>query len=162
MVVNGCKISTSRYIRIIAGILFWRWLWIACVPFVAAVCLAFSDVRFLIIALLIAFVVMPLALLFIYIYFGLTPEARFSVLEKTINVNPSRLVADFSPLGDGYPTPKPVKLDLSRVSSVDYRKDCFVLTIDRHLYRPVAIPFSCFDSPDDVREFSSILSNHIK
>lgn len=157
MTTKVCNVTTARYVRLIAGQLGRRWAWVAAVPLLTAVALSFSDVRFVIVALLILFVIVPLALMFIYIFFGLTPEARFSILRKRINVNSSRMTAEFESLGDDYPTPPTVKLDISRVTNVAFRKDCYVVTIDHRRFRPILIPYSAFADRDEIAEFSRII-----
>lgn len=155
---RSCKVSTVRYIRLVAGMIFRRWAWVIVAPFVAAAVLSFYDLRFLFVTLMLLFVVTPLLLMFIYIYYGLTPEARFSILPKTLSINQQRIIAEFEPLGEDYPTPPPVKLDLKRVSSVEYRKDCYALIVDRRRFRPVVIPYSAFSDKEQISEFSSILN----
>ena len=157
MTTKAFKISTAKYILLIVGLLFRRWAWIFAIPFVVAIVLSFSDLRFLIVALMILFVVVPLSLMFIYIYFGLTPQARFSILEKTLDINKSYFSAEFKSISEDCPTPPSVRLKLSRITDVSFRKDCYVITIDNSRYRPIVIPYNAFSSPDDLREFSSYI-----
>ena len=42
----------------------------------------FIDVRFVIVALMVLFIVLPMILALLFFYYGLSPEARWSIMEK--------------------------------------------------------------------------------
>lgn len=76
------------------GILISEWLprygWLMAVPVIAvAVVGAMThDVRWLLVALMLVFIVAPMAMSFLYTYYMLAPEARRAVLRKRVEILP--------------------------------------------------------------------------
>ena len=59
-----------------------NWLWMVLPIALCGVLAVFVDVRFVIVALMVLFVVLPMILALLYFYYGLSPEARWSIMEK--------------------------------------------------------------------------------
>ena len=62
------RILLTRHLR--------RTWWIYAMPVAACAALAFLDVRFLLVALMVVFIMIPMALLLVYINHGLDPVNR--------------------------------------------------------------------------------------
>ncbi len=56
--------------------------WLYCIPLVACVVAGFFDFRFILVALMILFLLIPMALYFVYVSYGLLPENRYSIIKK--------------------------------------------------------------------------------
>lgn len=61
-----------------------------------AVLAMWIDMRFVIVALMVLFIVLPMILSLLYIYYGLSPEARWSIMEKTVTVDEHGITLDFT------------------------------------------------------------------
>ena len=72
-----------------------NWLWMVLPIAVCGMLAIFIDVRFIIVALMILFVVLPMLLALLYFYYGLSPEARWSIMEKTATIDDSAITLDF-------------------------------------------------------------------
>ena len=73
-----------------------NWLWMVLPVAVCGMLAIFIDVRFIIVAMMILFIVMPMLLALLYFYYGLSPEARWSIMEKTATIDDSGITLDFA------------------------------------------------------------------
>ena len=73
-----------------------NWLWMVLPVAVCGVLAVWVDVRFIIVALMALFLVLPMILALLYFYYGFSPEARWSIMEKTVDINPDGMVLSFS------------------------------------------------------------------
>jgi hypothetical protein len=98
MTIENCSVTASAYMRQLGSmILADNWLWLVLPVALCGVLAVWIDVRFVIVALMVLFVVvMPMLLTWLYIYYGFSPEARWSIMEKTVTVDENGLVLDFA------------------------------------------------------------------
>ena len=73
-----------------------NWLWMALPLAVCAVLAIWIDVRFIIVGLMVLTIVLPMVLALLYFYYGFSPEARWSIMEKTVDINLDGMVLSFS------------------------------------------------------------------
>ena len=73
-----------------------NWLWMVLPVAVCGMLAYFIDVRFIIVAMMILFVILPMLLSLLYFYYGLSPEARWSIMEKTTTIDDSGITLDFA------------------------------------------------------------------
>lgn len=64
------------------------WLWALAVLVCAAGIGAFYDLRYLVVMLMAVFLVAPMALAFLYFYYGLLPVNAMNTVEHTVEVSP--------------------------------------------------------------------------
>lgn len=69
-----------------------RYGWLMALPVVAVAVIGAMthDVRWLLVALMLVFIVAPMAMSFLYTYYMLAPEARRAVLRKRVEIIPGR------------------------------------------------------------------------
>jgi hypothetical protein len=63
---------------------------------VCAILAVWIDVRFVIVALMVLFIVLPMILSLLYFYYGFSPEARWSIMEKQAEVTPDGISLTFT------------------------------------------------------------------
>jgi hypothetical protein len=63
-----------------------NWLWMVLPVSVCAVLAFWIDVRFVIVALMVLVVVLPMILSLLYLYYGFSPEARWSIMDKSVTI----------------------------------------------------------------------------
>lgn len=80
--------SSGDYLSVLLSLWLPRYGWTIAVPilFCAAIGLAY-DPRFLLIALMLLFIVVPMLMSFLYTYYMLTPEVRRAVIRKKIEID---------------------------------------------------------------------------
>ena len=73
-----------------------NWLWMALPLAVCAVLAIWIDVRFIIVGLMVLTIVLPMVLALLYFYYGFSPEARWSIMEKQVDLDNDGLTLTFS------------------------------------------------------------------
>ena len=73
-----------------------NWLWMVLPVALCGVLAMWIDLRFIIVALMVLFVVLPMILALLYFYYGFSPEARWSIMEKTVGIDPEGLALSFT------------------------------------------------------------------
>lgn len=87
--IRDFKVESGVYLRLLSKMYFARnWWWYLLPLLVCGACgWAMSDARWLIVALMVAFVMYPMLLALIYINYAFIAEARWNVMEKTAVVD---------------------------------------------------------------------------
>ena len=83
--ISDFKVEPGAYVRALSRMYFGRnWLWFL-VPVVGCAVPAvwLTDVRWLIVGLMLALMVYPMILVLLYLNYALTQETRWSIMEKT-------------------------------------------------------------------------------
>lgn len=97
MTTEPCSVASGDYMRhLCLMFLADNWLWMVAPVAVCAVLALWLDVRFVIVALMVLFVVIPMLLALLYFYYGFSPEARWSIMEKTATISDRDMMLDFS------------------------------------------------------------------
>ena len=73
-----------------------NWLWMVLPIAICAILAFFVDVRFIIVGMMILFIVMPMVLALLYFYYGFSPEARWSIMEKTLTIGNEGITLTFT------------------------------------------------------------------
>ena len=95
--ITGCQVSSGAYMRHLSLMfLSDNWLWMVAPVAVCGVLAVWFDVRFVIVALMVLFVVLPMILALLYFYYGFSPEARWSIMEKTACLDADGITLHFT------------------------------------------------------------------
>ena len=73
-----------------------NWLWMVLPVAVCGILAIFIDVRFVIVAMMVLFIVLPMVLALLFFYYGLSPEARWSIMEKSVHIDENAITLDFT------------------------------------------------------------------
>ncbi len=97
MTIDNCSVTAGCYMtKLCTLFLADNWLWMVAPVAVCAILAVWIDVRFLIVALMVLFVVLPMILSLLYLYYGFSPEARWSIMEKQAEVTPDGISLTFT------------------------------------------------------------------
>jgi hypothetical protein len=97
MVTESCKVTSGTYMRHLCALfLADNWLWMVAPVAICGILAVWLDVRFIIVALMVLFVVLPMILSLLYFYYGFSPEARWSIMEKTAAFDAGGITLDFT------------------------------------------------------------------
>ena len=97
MTIGNCRVTSGQYMRhLFAMFLADYWLWMAMPLAVCAILAIWIDVRFIIVAMMVLFIIMPMLLALLYFYYGFSPEARWSIMEKTVTLDENGITLDFT------------------------------------------------------------------
>ena len=143
MTIGKCNVTAGEYMRHL-GFTFLadNWLWMALPLAVCGVLAWWIDVRFIIVALMVLFIVLPMILSLLYFYYGLSPEARWSIMEKTATFNDEGITLEFTD-----ERMKTHAIDWDDVRYIIEKKDVVMLMLKGSRYRCLMFPASVVD-PD--------------
>ena len=119
-----------------------NWLWMVAPLALCGVFAYWIDVRFIFVAFMTLLVLMPMILALLYIYYGLSPEARWSIMEKTATLDEDGITLKF--------TDERMKTHAIRWDDVRYiikNNDVVMLMLKGGRYRCLMLPASAVD-PD--------------
>ena len=141
--IDLCSVTSGTYMRHLCTLfLADNWLWMVLPVAVCAALAVWIDVRFVIVALMVLLVVLPMILALLYFYYGFSPEARWSIMEKTASLSDEGLDLSF--------TDERMKKHAIRWDDVRYiieKDDVIMLMLKGHRYTCLMLPTSIVD-PD--------------
>ena len=87
MTIENCSVTASQYMRhLCLMFLADNWLWMVLPIALCAVLSFWIDVRFVIVALMVLLVALPMILSLLYFYYGFSPQARWSIMDKSVSI----------------------------------------------------------------------------
>lgn len=129
-----------------------NWLWMVLPVAVCGVLAVWIDVRFVIVALMVLFVLLPMLLSLLYFYYGFSPEARWSIMDKAIVIDDEGLTLDFSDERmKKHIVPKDDVLD------VIFKEDVAMLMLKGRRYTCLMLPGSVID-PDVAKRLRQLVA----
>ena len=143
MTIGNCSVSSNGYMRRLCYMfLADNWMWLILPVAVCGILAIFIDVRFVIVAMMVLFIVLPMILALLYFYYGLSPEARWSIMEKTAVINDEGITLNF--------VDERMKTHVIRwndVRSIIEEEDVLLLMLRGKRYTCLMLPSSAID-PD--------------
>jgi hypothetical protein len=119
-----------------------NWLWMCLPVAVCAVLAVWIDVRFVIVALMTLFVALPMVLALLYFYYGFSPLARWSIMEKKAAINDQGITLTFTD-----ERMKTHAINRDDVRHIIEKEDVWMLMIKGNRYNCLMLPTSAID-PD--------------
>lgn len=134
-----------------------RTWWIYAMPVAACAALAFLDVRFLLVALMVVFIMIPMALLLVYINHGLDPVNRYNIMRKSLTADADKLTMA---INEEYGLKnKNVTFNWNEIDSRHrISSHCLLLNLRTARHRFIAIPISSFADERQLRSFLGYLN----
>ena len=143
MTIENCSVTAGCYMkRLCALFLADNWLWMVAPVALCAVLAVWIDVRFVIVALMVLFIVLPMILSLLYFYYGFSPEARWSIMEKAADVGPEGITLTFTD-----PRMKKHAIRWDDVRHIIEKDDALLLMLKGRRYTCLMFPASVID-PD--------------
>lgn len=124
--------SPAVYIRCLLGVWFKRYgVWIVLPVAVCGVMGAVADIRWVIVAMMIIFLLTPMLLAYLYFYYMLTPEARRAIMPMQLSLHADgALDIAYQPLPDSdSPTHAPEHLPAGTVKRTIERRRHIALVL---------------------------------
>lgn len=125
-----------------------NWWIIAIPPAICIVLAALVDIKFLFIALIMVFVMLPPAMITIYFYHALAPEARMTILSHRVEMNDDGLRISYDPPADDIPARDDDVIGWSRIKGVKTEMEQIAYRLDSGKYCMLIIPRSAFKTPE--------------
>jgi len=97
MRIESCSVTAGAYMRrLCMMVLADNWLWMVLPVALCGVLAVWVDVRFIIVAMMVLLIVLPMVLALLYMYYGFSPQARWSIMEKVVDVDEHGLTLTFA------------------------------------------------------------------
>lgn len=131
-----------------------NWLWMALPVALCAVLAIFIDVRFIIVAMMVLFIVLPMVLALLFFYYGFSPEARWSIMDKSIHIGENAITLDFT-----HERMKTHVIHWDDVRSIIEKDDVLILMLRGKRYTCLMLPASVVnpDVTQMLRKFAAQL-----
>ncbi len=107
---------------------------------------AIWDLRFIIIALMAIFIVIPLIMMLVYFYYALAPEIGYSLLPHTISCNDSGLDIIYFKYDDDIPAKAPEHISWTKIATISIDSKGIIIHLRVSPYSIIFIPESAFDN----------------
>jgi len=135
------KISPSR---LAAGIMKkWladNWWMLAIAPTVSLMLAVMGDLRFLFVALIMIFVVIPPVMFIVYFYYGMTPAARYSILLHRVTADTAGLHIIYEAEDENTSPPRPELIGWADIAETRLDNDNLYIHLRKPRYSLVIIP----------------------
>lgn len=149
----------NMYVKMIILSLLMRWFWLLASPIVLCVILAiFVSYKFMLVALMIVFLILPFLLMMVYFYYSSTQEAQIAILKKRIEITHEGIRVYFSPIlrhkydtdeEDEYFTPKECFIGREEVIKVENMGNKVVIYLAGNRCRIISIPLEVVKGDSD-------------
>ena len=141
--MKDCMVSPGCYMRHLSLMfLADNWLWMCLPVAVCAVLAVWIDVRFVIVALMTLFVALPMVLALLYFYYGFSPLARWSIMEKKAAIDDQGITLTFTD-----ERMKTHVISWDDVRDIIEKDDALLLMLNGKRYTCLMLPASVVD-PD--------------
>lgn len=136
----------------------------------------FLDIRYLIVAAMAVFILLPMVMMFLYYYHGLGKNCYFNIVDHNLSIKEDCLeITMYFPVVSATETdeestgakeiePRVLKLTISYNDILNYRvfSDCVVYPVGKPMSGFVWLPLSAFNDTDSFRDTVSLLSSKLK
>lgn len=136
----------------------------------------FLDIRYLIVAAMAVFILLPMVMMFLYYYHGLSKNCYFNIVDHNLSIKedcleitmffPAVLVTetDEESAGAKEVEPRVSKLTINYNDILNYRvfSDCVVYPVGKPMSGFVWLPLSAFNDADSFRNAVASLSSKLK
>ena len=129
-----------------------NWLWLVLPVAVCVVLAIWVDVRFAIVAMMVLFIVLPMVLALLYFYYGLSPEARWSIMDKSLTIGDAGITLEFTD-----ERMKTHVIPRDNVRHIIEKDDVVMLMLDGKRYTCLMLPASVVD-PDVAQRLRQLVT----
>ena len=95
--IEDCKVTSGTYMRRLCELLLNdNWLWVILPLALFAIMATWVDVKWVIVVMMALLIALPMALALLYFYYGFSPQARWSIMEKDVSLDERGITLDFA------------------------------------------------------------------
>ena len=153
MTIENCSVSSGTYMRhLCAMFLADNWLWMLAPVAICALLAVWIDIRFVIVAMMVLFIILPMVLALLFFYYGLSPEARWSIMEKSMKIDSTGMTLSFQD-----ERMKTHVISWDDVRDIIEKKDVLLLMLKGRRYTCLMLPASVVnpDVTQALRQFTA-------
>jgi hypothetical protein len=151
------RISAGSYMRLVLSLYLRRWWWVYAAVVAATAALGTIDSNFIILALMIVFIIFPMLLAYLYFYYGLAAESRYSILSKKAELTDEGLRLIF--IDEKGEENGAELLKWSQFSGIQPMRNHLLLPFSGMKFRFVAIPYDSL-TEESIKAIKRYLSSN--
>lgn len=152
------KISHSHYSSAVIKQWLQQWWMVIAFPIIAQILLAvYNDIIFLYTGFMTMFVIFPIIYMFVFYYYALAPESRYSTLPKHLEINENEIAIIYEPIDENSPAPKPETISPARITDIKHLNQQLFLVLDNNQYKFIILPFTALENTSDITQIESML-----
>ncbi|MCF0204558.1 MAG: hypothetical protein HUK12_04580 [Muribaculaceae bacterium] len=156
------KVGTHEYMLMAAKMFLGRYWPLLALPVMVCVGLAAWNTNFLYVAAMVAFLVLPMAQLLVFYKYTLYKEVSFSILLKRLTLTDEGVEINYVSENEENPARPSERLPWERFACVTPNKSHVLLIFRQPKFCFLAIPYSAFGNPADLREAMNLITSHIE
>lgn len=104
------------------------------------------DLRFVIVALMLVFVIIPPIMMTVYFYHAASPDARYSVLPHSLHMDEKGITFTYYPIDENTPARESETVDWEKIGHMQLKRDGFILTLSHASYSIIYVPSTAFEN----------------
>lgn len=147
--INENKVSAARYESYAMELYLAQWWWIYLLPVIGCLCLSAFNINFIYVAVILLFIVASLVLSFVYIYYILVEESRYSTLQKSVEIGENGIKLDYG--SDAEDNTPQTFLGWDSFNDVKVKRDGVLLIFRHRKYCFFVLPYSAFSDKEQLR-----------
>lgn len=149
-------ISSSEYSHILVSRYLASVWWAYAIPGLALIGLGFADIRFLFLAAIYIFLVIPAFAAFSLITYGLIPESRLSIIPHRLDIDEEGLTFSFPNQENPESIVQTQRILWSEIARINPTAKRLILCLKNGRLRFIVIPYTAFSSPEQLMQFMDI------
>ena len=126
--------------------------WLYCIPLVACIVAGFFDFRFILVALMLLFLLIPVALYFVYVTYGLLPENRYSIMKKYATIDEKGVELHVSE-EHAKNNSRVIAISWGSIDKIKISRDFVLIFYKSGKFRFLVVPNDSFYKLDDFKAF---------
>ena len=103
------------------------------------------------------FVIFPIIYMFVFYYYALAPESRYSTLSKRLEISENEIAIIFEAINEDSPGPKAETIASARITDIKHVNQQMFLVLDDNQYKFIILPLSALENVADKTQIESML-----
>ena len=155
------SVSNGKYSYLLLREYFIARWWMYCIPLVTCTLAGIFDFRFILVALIILFMLLPMAIYLVYVIYGLLPENRYSIMNKNAIVDEKGIELN---LKEEYlkNTNKHIVISWEEIEKIKISRHFVLIFLRSGKFRILVVPNESFCGLDDFKTFVDLALTRLK
>lgn len=153
--LNEYKISPDSYLKVVNKSVVGDYWITPTTIYVILLGLSFYDIRYLILMIMLTVLLVPLYIAYLFVWHGMKPESRYSIINKSVLINDEGLDIDF---GEAH---KPIKIAWEEFQCFHPTQSDLILHFRKSKYLYFIIPYSSTISKEQLDSLFEIIKSHL-
>lgn len=151
------KISHSQYSGTIIKQWFKQYWMFVTLPVIIQFLLAvYCNITFLYTGFMTIFVIFPIIYMFVFYFYALAHESRYSTLPKHLEINEKSIIINYEPTSENQQIANTDSISISRITDTKHYNQQLLLMLDNCQYKFIIIPYSAFKDASHIKQIEEL------